>query len=310
VDIRLTSQARVALVVAHPGHELRVHGWMQASRPAVFVLTDGSGRSSASRLQASTQVLADLGLRPGSLFGSRRDLEFYDAFLKRDFPFFSDLAEQLAVEFGEQEFQCVVGDAAEGYSPTHDVCRLLIDAAVEIHRRRTGNQLANFEFAVVGPPDECPPELAVHAAWYHLDDETFDRKIAAVRGYNAELAREVEAALQGASFQGVSRLSGPRLAEATDTELGRQVAAVLHTFPAIEEIVKGTFEGIELNRFRTECLRPVTPHAARSARRATIPFYELYGEQMVAAGHYRDTIRYAEHFQPLVAAVWRQVAAC
>jgi hypothetical protein len=28
---------------------------------------------------------------------------------------------------------------------------------------------------------------------------------------------------------------------------------------------------------------------------------------MVAAGHYRNTIRYAEHLQPLEEAVWRHV---
>src|SRR5207302_1404403 len=30
-----------ALLVAHPGHELRVHGWLERERPLVFVLTDG-----------------------------------------------------------------------------------------------------------------------------------------------------------------------------------------------------------------------------------------------------------------------------
>jgi hypothetical protein len=34
---------RAALVIAHPGHELRALHWLRLSRPCVFVLTDGSG---------------------------------------------------------------------------------------------------------------------------------------------------------------------------------------------------------------------------------------------------------------------------
>ncbi len=44
--------------------------------------------------------------------------------------------------------------------------------------------------------------------------------------------------------------------------------------------------------FRVECLRPVTaPHAAPPS----VPFYELYGERQVQAGHYTHVIRYDPH---------------
>ena len=33
---------RTALFVAHPGHELRIYGWLERARPQVHVLTDGS----------------------------------------------------------------------------------------------------------------------------------------------------------------------------------------------------------------------------------------------------------------------------
>src|SRR5438034_752023 len=35
-----SSNARAALFIAHPGHELLVHGWLELVRPFVFVLTD------------------------------------------------------------------------------------------------------------------------------------------------------------------------------------------------------------------------------------------------------------------------------
>src|SRR6266699_30347 len=49
---------RAALVIAHPGHELRVHAWVELAQPLAFVLTDGSGHTGQSRL-ASTSRLVD-----------------------------------------------------------------------------------------------------------------------------------------------------------------------------------------------------------------------------------------------------------
>ncbi|MGE0128099.1 MAG: hypothetical protein AB7U82_08465 [Blastocatellales bacterium] len=71
--------ARAALVVAHPSHELRVHGWLETARPLVFVLTDGSGRSGKSRLDWTTQVLERAGVERGRVYGRLTDLEEYVA---------------------------------------------------------------------------------------------------------------------------------------------------------------------------------------------------------------------------------------
>jgi len=62
-----------------------------------------------------------------------------------------------------------------------------------------------------------------------------------------------------------------------------------------------------IERFRVECLRPVEVLSASGSKRTEIPFYELYGEKLVAAGHYETAIRYADHFLPLAEAVWRHV---
>ena len=47
---------RAALVVAHPGHELRVHGWLEVARPVVCVSTDGSGHGALAVLHGSRTV--------------------------------------------------------------------------------------------------------------------------------------------------------------------------------------------------------------------------------------------------------------
>ena len=302
--------SRAALVVAHPSHELRVHGWMQTARPLVFVLTDGSGRAGEPRMDATTSLLNDIDAQAGSICGRFTDREIYDAFLKGDYSLFIELVEELADEFSRQRIEYVVADAAEGYSPTHDACRLLTDAAVEIVKTKYGRQIANFDVAVVGPPDECPEQDCEQAIWVQLDDEAFARKLAAARSYSPDLALDVDAALRGEPFKGVKRFFEPQLAGAIDTKLSREVVNAVHAHPRIEAGVKSVFEGVELSRFRTECLRPVNAFAGPLVSRSEIPYYEIYGEQMVAAGHYSQTLRYAEHFMPLEQAVWRYVQSC
>src|SRR5260221_8686768 len=51
------NSTRPALIIAHPGHELRVHRWLEKTRPLVLVLTDGSGRTAQSRLASTTRIL-------------------------------------------------------------------------------------------------------------------------------------------------------------------------------------------------------------------------------------------------------------
>jgi hypothetical protein len=51
--------------------------------------------------------------------------------------------------------------------------------------------------------------------------------------------------------------------------------------------------------FRVECLRPVPAGSTRWGNPTGVPRYERAGEQLVAAGHYPQTIRYREHVLPL-----------
>ena len=113
--------ARAALVVAHPSHELRLHGWLEQARPYVCVLTDGGGRSGEPRLARTTEVLFRGGARQGAVYGRLSDLQVYAAILNGDAELFAPLVEELAQAFFEQRIEYVVGDAAEGYSVTHDI---------------------------------------------------------------------------------------------------------------------------------------------------------------------------------------------
>ena len=293
------------MVIAHPSHELRLHGWLQIARPLVFILTDGSGRTGETRLDATSKVIEDAGAKRGTIYGRFTDRDVYAAFLNRDYDLFINLAEELAEQFEQHQVEYVVGDSAEGYNSTHDACRLLVDAAIEIVLRKFNREIANFDFAVVGRPEEYPYAIQNEAIWLSLDEEAFVRKIAAVRAYDSRLAADVAAAQSGQAFQGLKRFSAPQLAGNVDEVMFGELRKDLHSYPSMGAKLKGVFEGVDLDRFRTECLRPV--QVAMDSDLEGIPYYEMYGEKMVAAGYYQTAIRYEEHFLPLAQAVQRHV---
>ncbi|MCC5636204.1 hypothetical protein LC593_10105 [Nostoc sp. CHAB 5844] len=77
-----------ALIIAHPGHEIRVHDWLELAQPYVFVLTDGSGSSGKSRLDSTTKVLKKVNAKQGNIYGRYSDKQIYAAILNRDFDLF------------------------------------------------------------------------------------------------------------------------------------------------------------------------------------------------------------------------------
>lgn len=192
---------KAALVIAHPGHELRVHHWLECVKPETFVLTDGSGRSTVSRLLSTTQILQRVQATHGSLYGRFSDRELYTALLQHNTKLFTDSVEELATAFVERAIEYVVGDALEGYNPGHDVCRLLINAAVARANQNGSRSIANFCFSLVNLPSAYPERPDASAPFktpvvsLQLDDAALARKLAAAQAY-PELAQEVNGAIK------------------------------------------------------------------------------------------------------------------
>jgi hypothetical protein len=186
--------SRSALVVAHPGHELRVFHWMERERPLYFCVTEGSGGAAESRMASTTALLEHVGATPAGLYGRYTDKQVYRLLLDGRTDVFVQLAGEIAEALLAAGVECVAGDAVEGFNPAHDVCRFLVDGAVEIVRRRTGRTIQNCEFVLDGRPDDCPDTVRAAASWIRLDDAALDRKIGAALGY-PELRDEVNAAI-------------------------------------------------------------------------------------------------------------------
>ena len=179
-------EPRSALLVAHPGHELLLHGWLRATRPQVCVLTDGSGRDGESRLEATTRLLERVDAPSGVLYGRYPDRVIYEALLDGDTSFFVGLAHEIAKSLAGDGIERVVGDAAEGWNPIHDAFRLTVNAAVALAARECRRPLELYEFALFGPPH--PGEAP--ALGFSLDSEDRAAKRAAALAYT-ELDREV-----------------------------------------------------------------------------------------------------------------------
>ena len=287
--------ARAALVVAHPSHELRVHGWLEQTRPYVCVLTNGAGRTGEPRLSRTTEVLSRAGATPGAIYGQLTDLEVYAAILNGDSELFARVVEELSDVFVAERIEYVVGDAAEGYSVAHDICRTMIGAAVERAQHEHGHHVLNFDFPVVGRPEADRSDSSITI---HLDDDAFTRKLDTARAYSPELAQDVEAALGGSLFQGIRRFSEPQLAGEVDVEVNRAVLEALKSHSTLKAQLSDIIDGVPLDAFRLECLRPVGNHSGDSTTTEPL-FYEIYGEKLVAAGRYEKVIRYRDHMLPL-----------
>jgi hypothetical protein len=270
-----------AIFVAHPGHEVRIHGWLERERPQVFVLTDGSGRVGQSRIGSTAKYLKKFGLQSGCIFGQLTDLEVYRAILAHDFDLFIGLSEELAEALVADGTRCVTGDATEGYNTAHDAVRLMINTAIEMASRASGVSILNYDFPVVRRSDHCPLPLRPMAIQLHLDDELFSRKLAAAFEFYPELAAETRDILGGNGH-----------GEVVDYyKLNSDEHALTQT--------------TGLDMFRMECLRPVLP--AESPFEAEKPYYEQTAENKVATGLYEQVIRYREHMRPLADALAESV---
>jgi hypothetical protein len=168
------------LLVAHPGHTLLLHGWISRNRPVVHVVTDGAAHSADTRLGITAALLRDAGARAGTIFGRLTDAEAYTMILERNVELLDSLVRDLAEELGSDRPSILVTDAAEGYNPVHDLCRLIGGAAVAM----AGVPTKQYEYAVVNHPDSADAAKLV----VELDDAEYAAKLVRARAQTGTLA--------------------------------------------------------------------------------------------------------------------------
>lgn len=102
------------MIIAHPGHELRVYHWLETARPEVLVLTDGSGRTNQSRLPSTTRVLQNAGATPGPIYGRFTDAALYQVMLTGNTDVTVKLLQETADWLVAGQFDLVAGGRARG----------------------------------------------------------------------------------------------------------------------------------------------------------------------------------------------------
>jgi len=142
-----------ALVIAHPGHELRIHHWLETVKPKVYVLTDGSGSGARGRLDSTHAVLSAAGAEIGSVAGSWTDRRAYDLIVERRLDELQDLVASLADDFVADDVSVVASDAIEGFNPSHDLCSVIAESAIKLAVRRSGRPIRHLDFLLEAAPD-------------------------------------------------------------------------------------------------------------------------------------------------------------
>ena len=163
---------------------------MSATRPTLFVMTDGSGGGGVSRLDSTTQLLAETASTAGSIYGQLSDRQLYRQILEGDVETTAAMAFELADFLVAADVGTFVADAWQLYNPAHDLCRIIANFATRLARAR-GAQVAAFDYAVVDPPPAAAADVTLL-----LDDAALDRKLRAALAYGG-LYDDVTDAMRG-----------------------------------------------------------------------------------------------------------------
>jgi hypothetical protein len=196
-----------ALVVAHPGHELRLYHWLETARPLVFVITDGSG-SGRSRINSTREALRTSGCTAGSIMAAFTDQEIYRLMLNGNVDPVVAMTLDLAECLIEHDIRSVVADAFELYNPTHDLCSAVASLAAERAGLATNRRIARYEYAVTEASSRDGVTL-------ELDDAAVARKLAAAHRYET-LNLEVESLIARIGGDAVRREVLRPIASAVD----------------------------------------------------------------------------------------------
>jgi hypothetical protein len=179
--------------VAHPGHELLLHGWVRRVKPLVCIITDGGGPEDRSRIARTADWLRAMDIPAGSIFGRFTDREAYAALLSGELQWIDSLVTDLARELVTKQISLVVADAAEGFNPVHDLCQVISGAAIALAAKE-GVAAVHCQYPIHDGPmayDHSTGEVMRH----DLDDAALAMKLAVAREY-AEVIPDVQSMIE------------------------------------------------------------------------------------------------------------------
>jgi hypothetical protein len=189
--------SRTVLLMAHPGHELLLHHWMERHRPTVFALSDGSGSLGIPRVERSKHVIEAGGAKVGSIFGLLPDAAWYEAIATQDVAPFIQVVKSIAMA-GDEMPQVIVSDSIEYFNPLHDLCCVLAHIVACQASARGSGFVQHLDYPIEASSDRRPEMLL------QLDQAALARKHAVIANYEG-LRREVERRGAGMNLEDLGR---------------------------------------------------------------------------------------------------------
>ncbi|GAB2455010.1 hypothetical protein GCM10027082_01830 [Comamonas humi] len=242
------------LLIAHPGHELRIYEWVRRVKPHVVVLTHGDGSIHQPRLDDTRALLEPIGVRVRTdWLQPVADSQVYQALLGAGPSPFAAWLEALVQAARQEPFDMLVADEAEGYNPTHDLCRVLANCLAQ-RLEQEGRAVPNLEIPLIGHP--CDPARTAQAkVTVELSASELGQKLALMHSYAHRCSPVLEQELQtmldtyGAESFGMECLYG-----ATRTPYEDQRAPA--TVPYFEQVGEERYAaGVYQHVIRAEHLR-------------------------------------------------------
>jgi len=174
------------LILAHPGHELRIHHWLELKKPRIYLLTDGSGGHHSARTRYSRDVVEAAGATAGAIFGDIPDTVWYKALLAGDSGVFADVLTRIRADLSGMQDVQIVSDAVDGYNPMHDLAYAFGNALNRLLQSTKPGRKQLCSAAV-------PNVSGVVEVEIQLDSAARARKVAAVKAYTplADEARQI-----------------------------------------------------------------------------------------------------------------------
>lgn len=287
------SKGNYALCIAHPGHELRLHGFLEQACPFVFILTDGSHRTGHDMIMDSIRVI-DKATKYGKkitigflkseaskkIFKLRnrnapegeqhlKDSQIYSEILNQYtgiLEFF--ILDTMVKNLIRYNIDYLVSDSSEGTNICHEIMSIMSDIAIKKVKKQTGKEIIKYDFTIDNPYNEKLSDDCIHIK---LDEAAVNRKLDSLVKYPFAL---------------------------TDMKpnfsLDANVIIELRKMQNGEATIKEMIRDINPEFIKNEYLRPYV-FTEPSGK----PVYELAGEKAVAAGKYPEVITYINHLKPL-----------
>ncbi len=286
------SEGNYALCIAHPGHELRLHGFLEQAKPFVFILTDGSHRTQQDMMMDSIRsidraVKQNVKLSIAYLQSAKskkifklcdhsaapdeqhlKDTQIYSEILSLHTGIFHAFIKAISTNLIKYKITHVVADSSEGYNVCHEIVRIMTDIAIEQVKKKTGQTILSYDYAIEKPYNEGITEDCIHV---QLDEMQLDRKMNAILKYPFALTD-----------------LKPNIS------MDNTVMLQLRQMKDGNKVIKEMMQEVNSDFLKNEYLRPYIVTEPKDK-----PIYETMGEKAVAAEKYPAVITYAEHLKPL-----------